>query len=81
VCIFDPGQAASWFIRNSEAAPRLINVAASRAKDVLVISNAAEFVAKNPLLLPYLRAATRLSAVPLRPGEPFVRPTAPPKAP
>jgi hypothetical protein len=52
----------------------LVHVAASRAQDVLVISNAPEFLAKNPLLVPYLKAATPLSAVQVAAGRPFVPP-------
>ncbi len=76
VCIFDPGQAAQWFIKASSVAPRLVNVAASRAKDVLVICNAAEFVVKNPLLVPYLRVASHLSNVRPGRGAKYERPTA-----
>ena len=60
VCIFDPCKPTSWFIRESPDARRLIIVAASRAKHVLVISNAPRFLDLNPLLAPYLRQAHRL---------------------
>lgn len=60
VCIFDPCQPGRRFLNQAPTANQLVNVAASRAKSVLVLSNSVFFIDQNPLLAPYLKVATVL---------------------
>ncbi len=60
VAIFDPAMAGSYFIRHSPIAARLVNVAASRARRALVLCNAPVYLRQNPLLSPFVDAATTL---------------------
>lgn len=57
VCILDPAQPTRWFIRESLAAPRLVNVAASRGRECFVLSNGRDFLLRNPHLAPFLTVA------------------------
>jgi hypothetical protein len=57
VAVFDPAHPSRWFISKSSSAPRLVNVAASRARSAWVLVGKRSGLAANPWLEPFVDVA------------------------